>query len=312
VFNTQVDRELANPNGDVIKLLERFRQAHLDNLANTQLPITDPRHQPQILAEPEYQELMQNATSKLREWRLTEELTQSNARNAEEARYSQGDAFYTSQLLEGKLTIAGLDAGVKSGDLHPARATSLRSLMENSGSFKSDTHEIWKVKTDPNFLDMSQNDIANIPGVNFGDKVKLWNEVQQRRGSWEGTQSVKLAKGSILAALKIPPGTPMAMYSDAQRSAATNATQEFLQIMGGTDPAKRDSYAATAAQTVIRHEGQREASANAQVTLSYRQDFIKQYGPGSADDRSGTPEYQQDLQHYDQMLKQYQSQAKGE
>lgn len=304
VFQTQVDRELAKPDGDVITLLDRFREAHQQNLANT--------NEEPILSEPEFQKLMGDATTKIREQNLLVSMNKREGKTAEELKYEAGDKNYTSLLFKGQLTERLLDLGVTNGDLKPETARALRSQMLNGDQAKSDQAAVFKLHNDPNFLDFSVQDVANYPGnISWADRLKAVDEIQKRNNSWEGTQNVKQAKGQISAALKIPPGTPVASLSDEQRRSLTDATQEFIQALNATDPAKREGSAASIAQTVIKHAQQREAAADVTAYMRAKQAFITRSGPNGSDP-ANTKDFQDRLKHYDDLIKQAQSTAKGE
>lgn len=304
VFQTQVDRELTRPDGDVITLLDNFRKAHLANLGDSSAP--------PVLSEPEYQKLYADATTKVREYNLLVAMNKREGKTAEQVRFETGDTQYTSMFLQGKLTDRDLDAAVRGGDLKPERATALHGLLNNGGDpAKSDPASYSRAIHDPNFLDMTGDEIAGLSGVSRSDKLNLVREQQRRRDNWEGTQSVKDAKSSISAALKILPGTPSAAMSDAQRRSLTDANQEFTQLMNDTDPAKRDGAASSIARTVVKHAQQRESAADAEMYQRGKQSFIKQYGPGGAESLDEKT-YQQRLKQYDDNIGRAQAASKGE
>ena len=276
VFQTQVDKELARPDGDVVTLLDNFRKAHEANLKNTS--------EAPVLSEPEYQKLMGDATTKIREQNMLVAMNKREGKTAEQLRYEAADQQYTSMFYEGKLTIRAIDAGVRSGDLKPETSRTLYGLINGGGGpAKSDPAAYARAVHDPNFLDMTGDQIASLPGVSVSDKLALVKEQDRRTANWEGTQSVKQAKGAISAALKILPGTPSAALSDEQRRGLTDANQEFIQLMNKVDPAQRDSAATSVAQTVVQHAQQREAQADVQQLTNARQSAIRNHGPGSAD-----------------------------
>lgn len=303
VFQTQVDKELGKPDGDVVTLLDNFRKAHEANLANT-------KEEP-ILSEPEYQKLMGDATTKIREQNMLVAMNKREGKTAEQLRFEAGDQQYTSQLLQGKLTERALDTAVRSGDLKPETARALRGQMLNGDQGKSDPHAVYQAHNDPNFLDYTAQDITDLSGVNWTDKLKMIDEINKRNNSWEGTQAVKIAKGQISNALKIPAGTPTASLSDEQRKSLGDATQEFITLQQATDPAKRDGMAGANAQTAIKHAQQKDAAADVKGYTTARQNFITSHGPGSANP-ADEKTYDTRLKQYDDWIKQSQSAAKGE
>lgn len=297
VFQTQVDKELSKPDGDVITLLENFRKAHQDNLANT--------NEAPVLSEPEFQKLMGDATTKIREQNLLISMNKREGKTAEQLRLEAGDQQYTSLLFQGKLSDRLLDAGVRSGDLKPETARSLHTMLNGGmGPSKSDPASYARAVHDPNFLDMTGDELAALPGVSINDKLALVKEQDRRKANWEGTQSVKDAKNLLSNELKILPGTPSAALSDEQRKALGDANQEFIQLMNATDPAKRDGAAMSVARTVVQHAQQREHAGNATALSTGMQSFISTHGPASA-----AP---MDKAAYETRLKQYQDRIASE
>jgi hypothetical protein len=272
VFQTQIDRELANPNGDALGVLQRFREAHLANLANTKEPV--------VLPESEFQKLMADGTTKVREQNMMERQIKLNGNTAEQQRYKAGEQLYTSQLFEGKLTVQALDDAVRSGDLKPSVGRSLRTQML-SGNNKSVPQAKWNAYHDPRLLDMTNQDIANLPGLSWNDKLTLSQHAQKERDGWNGTQNVKLARQAISDALKIPRGAETATLTTDQLRGLQDANQEYTTLMQGTDPAKRDSMAATIAQQVIKGVHQKQAMNVVDTQQAALQSYIEEYGPGS-------------------------------
>jgi hypothetical protein len=306
VFQTQFDRELNGPDGALgaVKLLDNFQSAHLANLS-------DPNATP-ILSEPEYQKLYADGVTKLREYNLGIASLKRGDKTAEELRFEAGDKQYTSALLDGTLTERDLSAAVRSGDIRPERATSLRSqMLQGPGEIKSNPNALFKLHTDPNFLSMTPDEISQIPGISKADALKAVQEVDRRNNSWEGTQNVKNAKLAIGVALKITPGTPSAALSDEQRKAYSEATLDFVNRMNALPPAQRDSSAATVAQDVVKGENRKQAAAQVTDLTNAKQSYIQRSGPASNSPVS-EDEYNTRIKHYDQLIKQSQAAAKGE
>lgn len=304
VFSQQVDKELGKPDGDVVTLLDNFRQAHMSNLGN--------KNEVPILSEPEYQKLMADATTKVREQNLLISMNKREGRTAEQLRFEAGDQQYTSLLFQGKLTDRTLDAAVRSGDLKPETARSLHTMLNGGqGPTKSNAAAYSRVIQDPNFLDMSGQEIASLSDISMADKLSLVKEQDRRKANWEGTQSVKDAKGTISNALKILPGTPAAALSDEQRKSLGDANQEFIQLMNATDPAKRDGTATSVAQTVIKHAQQREHAANATAFTTGMQNFIQSHGPTSPAPTDKAT-YEARIKHYQDQIAAERAAAKGE
>lgn len=305
VFSTQVDRELAKPDGDVVTLLDNFRKAHIANASNP--------NEPPILSEPEFQKLMADATTKIREQNLLLAMNKREGKTAEQLRFEAGDQQYTSLLLSNQLTDKALDAAVRSGDLKPERATALHALMlGNTGRpTHTDAVSYARITRDPNFLDMSAEDLASHPGVSSTDLVNLVKEQDRRKAGWEGTQASKDAVRTITTELKLPTGAGAAMASDEQKKAAERAHNEYVQLMNDTDPARRDGAAMSVAQTVIKHAKQREAASDASMYEQGKQNYIKAHGPGSAEPAPDEA-FKTKLQQYDDNIARSKAAAKGE
>lgn len=303
-FQTQVDRELGRSDGDVITLLDNFRKAHEANLANT--------NEPPVLSEPEYQKLMADATTKIREQNLLISMNKREGRTAEQLKFEAGDQQYTSMFLQGQLTDKAIDGAVRSGDLKPETARALHNMINGGGGpSKSDPAAYARFAHDPDFLSKTPEEIAGAPGISVTDKLALVKEQERRKTNWEGTQSVKQAKTAISAALKILPGTPSAALSDDQRRALTDANQEFTQMMNDTDPAKRDGSASSIAQTVVKHAQQREHSANVSGLSTGLQNFIATHGPSSANPTDKAT-YETRLKWYQDRIAAERAAAKGD
>lgn len=307
VFQTQVDRELARPDGDVVTLLDNFRNAHEANLANT--------NEAPVLSEPEFQKLMADATTKIREQNLLVAMNKREGKTAEQLRYEAGDQQYTSMLFQGKLTDSALDGAVRAGDLKPETARSLHNmLLQGDQTPKSNPEALARLYNDPNFPDMTFADISKQVGphgLSWTDAGKAAELAEKKRDTWEGTQASKQAKGEISAALKIPPGTMMAALSDEQRKSLVNATQEWIGLQNATEPAKRDQQASANAQIAIQHAQRQQAAADVQMLTKARSGYMTAHGPGSAepvDDKV----LQGRLKQYDDQIAQRRAAAKGE
>lgn len=278
VFSTQVDRELARPDGDVVTLLNRFRQAHLDNL-------NDPTAPP-ILSEGEYQKLMQDATTKLREWRLTEQMEHAGMKTAEQLRFEASDKAYTAGVLQHQVSDSQLASAIRNGDLKPETGRALHGLLaQGDTNIKSNPQAIFKVKNDPQYLNLTANDVAALPGgpdgINFTDKLHMIDDIDKRNNNWEGEQAAKDAKAKISIALKVAPGA--LGVSDEQKKAVGDATQEFIGKINALPAAQRSTAYGTVAQDVIRGVQQKEAAEQIQNLTNFKQSALKNHGPGSAD-----------------------------
>lgn len=303
VFETQLDRELADPAGDPIGLIEKFRDMHMRNASNT--------NEPQVLSEPEFQQLMATAKQKIIQERQMTYFGKQQGDVEQELRYANGDRLYTAKLFDHTLTSQQLSQAVTNGDLKPEVARSLGSYLANTGGrpAKSAAGALDSLYRDPTFLDMTRDEILSHPGLSLADQNKALEEQRKQLAGWEGTANVKNAKAYIIDQVK-PHGIPWEMMDEDQKHAATNSWQEFLQQMQATDPAKRDSSAATIAQNVVKKFQQQQAVEAAGAAVSAKQSFIQRYGPGGPKAGGMSPDdYKTRLQQYDDQIKQYRAAA---
>ncbi|MDE2097055.1 MAG: hypothetical protein KGL39_07400 [Patescibacteria group bacterium] len=276
VFETQVDRELYMPGGDPIGLIARFRQAHLDNMSN--------KNEAPILSEEEFNRLMSNAKQKVLQQNMMEAYAKRQGKTEEELRFEAGDKEGTSRLLSNTLTVKWLDSAVRTGDLKPEVARTLRAalLSDATGApAKSDPAALYKLIHDPNFLDMDGRDIATFPGLSTQDRLAAVKEQDRRLASWENTQAVKNGRGLIDFNLKIAPGTSREMLSPEENKARDAAQQEYIRLMQAEDPAKRDSTANQHATEAVQHVQKQLAVDKIAALTKSRQTFIQNFGPGS-------------------------------
>lgn len=301
VFETQMDNELARPDGDPIGLLQRFTEAHQANLKNT--------GQPALLSDQEYQKLLRGGLTKIYEHNAAVAFSKKQSVTQEQLRRQAGEQEYTVKLLSGQLTMKALEAATANGDLKPSKALELRSALLRPNQGKSDPKALYEAYTNPENLDWSPADVLALQGINDTDKLKLVEHIQKQRDSWDGTQQSKHARQAINAALKIPPGTPYAALSDDQRTAALRAQQEYTNEMNAADPAHRVGLAGAIAQKVIAHVHQEQAAEDLKTWSSAKQNFIDTYGPHSTAPMDDS-RYEARLKYYDQQISQAQAAAK--
>ena len=110
---------------------------------------------------------------------------------------------------------------------------------------------------------------------------------------------------------KIPPGDHMDALDPEKAKAYTEAVQEYRHIVDATDPSKRTSSMATAAQTAIATIRRREATVEVTQIQNDMKLAMSSHGPGS-----GVPWSQEKLDKYmkdkQSAFKQAQATAKGD
>lgn len=306
VFESQFNQALSSDDGGVkaVALLDNFQKAHIENISDSTKPA--------ILSEPEYQKLYADGITKLREYNLAMSSIRRDGKSAEDLRFEAGDKQYTSMLLSHTLTDKDLDGATRSGDLKPEVARALHNqLLNGPTEVKTSPTTLFKLHTDPDFLNMTDGDLANYPGLAKKDALDASKEIARRNGSWEGTQSSKQAMGAISAALKIPAGTPAASLSDDERKALVNAQQDYIQRMNALEPAKRDGAAGTVAQEVIKASQQRQAASDARDFTAGKQSYIDRHGPQSnspVDEKT----FQDRMKYFDNQISSASARAKGQ
>jgi hypothetical protein len=304
VFSTQVDAELARPDGDPVQLLERFRQAHIANSEDTSSP--------QILSEPEFQKLMQDAKAKIQTQRLLDAYNKQSGRSAEELKFSAGDQQYTSMFLANKLTPKDLESAVRSGDLRPERATALNSLLANGPAAGGNAALYYKLHNSADVLDMTDAQISAYMGpggLNGKQADQLSQDIKRRNSTYEGTQQFKDGTATISLALKIPPGTPAAALSDDQRKAQAEAMQDYRQRIEALKPSERTGSMNKVAGEVVKDELKRQAAADVTRLQNGRIAIQQNYGPAS--DHPWSPEkMERQMKAIDAQIKAAQAQAK--
>lgn len=306
VFESQFNQALSSDDGGVkaVALLDNFQKAHISNISDkTAIP---------VLSEPEYQKLYADGITKLREYNLAMSSLRRDGKSAEDLKFEAGDKQYTSMLLSHTLTDKDLDGATRNGDLKPEVARALHNqLLNGPQEAKTSPDVLFHLHTDPNFLNMTDGDLAQYPGLGKKDALDASKEIARRNGSWEGTQSSKQAMGAISAALKIPAGTPSASLSDDERKGLVTAQQDYIQRMNALEPAKRDGMAGQVAQEVIKASQQRSAVSDVTAYTAGKQSFIDRHGPDS-NSPINKVDYERKLKFYDDQIKQSQAAAKGQ
>ena len=277
VFSTQVDNALAHPEqGDVVQLMERFRQSHIDNLSDV-AKSAEPGAQP-ILSQPEFDRLMSEAKQKVQQQRMLDYYAKAEGKTAEQLKYEAGDKDMTGRLLQGTLTVGALAGAVRNGDVTPEVARTLRNQILQGPVARSDPRAMLDAQNDPNHLDWTNDQIAALPDISNPDKIKLGQQFEKERRDWQGTPEAKQGTIAIAAALKIKPGVERAMLSEDQRNAQDAALQEYTARMNAMDPAKRRTSALSTAQDVVHGIQQKNIQSQISQLQSDRQSAATLFG----------------------------------
>lgn len=297
VFETQVDRELGRmsqssmvsggqaDSGDVVKLLDNFRAMHEKNSADT--------NQPQILSEPEFNQLMSNAKQKLQQENLLEQYNRRSSKSAEELKLENGDRTITVAMAtpnaDPTILRTMVQDMVHTGDLKPEVGRAVLSSLQRGADAAPNKEGLFRALNDPARFDWKPADIAakvNIGEMNWQQALELTQKIETQRQGWEGHAAIKDARASVTASLKLPPGITFETASDEQKKAITNAQVELTKQLNALPVDKRDGEASRIASNVALEIQAREADAKTAVYARQRGYLDKTYGPGGSSFRS--------------------------
>lgn len=274
VFSTTVDSTIAN-GGDIVGLMDNFRQMHLADLGDTTKPPT--------LSESEYQKLYADATTKVREYNMLVAYSKRDGRTAEELKFEAGGRQATVLALKGQLSRAALAGMVDRGEVKDSEARAITGLMDNANvQPKSDSRAILRVQTDPDFLDKTNAEIASTPGINSTDSLKLIDIRDKRKAGIEGTAQVRDAKAAIAAALNVK-GKNSAGLSDEERNAVATASVDLVTRLNKLPASEQVGSVARVAQEVIKDTRRQQAATDVNTLTMLRDSNIKAHSPGGGD-----------------------------
>lgn len=228
-------------------------------------------------------------------------------------RYELGDRTATAQLLSGTLTQKNLLDMVTSQNLKPETARTLLNELEKGDTAKDDQKAVFDVKTDPDFLNMTDQDIASKSGLTWKTKADLIEERNKLSLGWRGTQQAKEGSERIDRALGIVPGTPMQALSDDQKRQRQQALTTWYDQVDGLEPAQRQGQAISSAENVIGRFIRKSKAEDAQGMRSAKARYIQ-----SMQDAHGDPggygsklkeEYDQRVRRYDTNIQAFEAEA---
>jgi hypothetical protein len=301
VVETQFDRELAT--GDAAAYIENFRQQHL---ANTMNP-----NEPQVLSEPEYDQLMQNMKTQLSIKRSSLWYGKQEANAADDEKLKAGDKVYTAKLADGTLTARDIGPAILNHDLSPEVGRALLGYIERGPEPKSDPKALQAAYFNPHVLDWTSHEVALLSDVSSGDKIKLMSWIDQKNNSWEGTTEVRQGSQAIAAALKIQPGTNKMLLPDDAADRYAQAQNEYIQALAKLPPAERRAAAVSTAQLMITHANQRSFAQQADGKVRERDAWAAYYGPGGKE-QWAKPAFDARMKDYNDQIDMLRKQAKGQ
>jgi hypothetical protein len=313
VFETQLDRELGRmgetgDSGDVVKLLDNFRKAHEDNLA-------DPK-QPAALSEPEFNQLYQLGKTKLMQQNMQDMYNRRTMKTAAEQKLEDGDRTITVAMA----TPGGADPVkmrqmvqdmVHTGDLKPEVGRAVLGSIARGQDAPVNMKGMFDAENNPNRFDWKPADIASMVDrgdINYKQAIELTQKIETQRQGWEGHAPIRDARAFVTAALKLPSGIALETASDETKKSATNAQVELTRQLSALPVDKRDGEAPRIASNVALEMQARAAEAKAAALQNQRAYLDKTYGPGGTS-YTNDADYAARKAHLDEISKAAQAQA---
>ncbi len=297
VFETQVDRELGRmsqssivsggqaDSGDVVKLLDNFRAMHEKNSADT--------NNPQILSEPEFNQLMGNAKQKLQQENLLEQYNRRTAKSAEELKLENGDRTITVAMAtpnaDPSILRTMVQDMVHTGDLKPEVGRAVLNSIQRGPDAPVNKQGMFNAENDPARFDWKAADIAakvNRGEINWGQAIELTQKIEAQRQGWEGHAAIKDARAAVTAALKLPPGITFETATDEQKKSMTTAQVMLTQELNKLPVDKRDGEAPRIASNVSLEIQAKDVEAKAAIYARQRVYLEKTYAPGGSSFKS--------------------------
>jgi hypothetical protein len=279
VFETQVDRELAlmaqtGNAGDVVALLERFRDAHRTNLS-------DPNATP-ILSEPEFDKLMSSAKQKLQQERMTELYAKMGQKTAAELKLEAGDRLITVLMANhtpGPELERQVGSMVDSLDLKPEVGRAVLNSIQRGQDAPPDRKAQFYAENNPDRFNWNTADILHAVNGNAKQAMELADKIQKEKMGWEGHPAIKDARAFVASEMKLPSGIALETASDEEKLAATRAQVELTKQLNAIPEAERDKEAPRVSQNVVltmKAQDEDARAAQYQRVKSYNE---KTWGP---------------------------------
>ena len=312
VFSTNVDRSISDMaagkgSEGVVDLLENFRKAHEQNLA-------DPS-QPPVLSEDEYQKLMQGAKQKLQQENIIEAYSRKDSKTAEQLKFENGDRTITVAMStpDASPTILRqmVQDMVHTEDLKPEVGRAVLNSLQRGQDAPPNKRGLFDALNNPNRFDWKASDIAHLIDtgqVNAAQAIELTQKVETQRQGWEGHAAIKDAHAMLNAKLKLPSGIALETASDEQKKAASDASVEFTKQMNAIPVDKRDGEAPRVSNNValeIQAKNTEALAAAARNSLGW---LSKNYGHGGVNYQSDA-DYAVRMEKAQQRAKDLQAQA---
>ena len=247
VFDTQVDRELgkmadgSGQAGDVVNLVENFRRAHEENLANPD--------EPPVFSETEFNSLYGLAKQKIMQQKLLDMYTKNGQKTAQQLLWEQNDAQYTALAAVGHTDVTQVSRAIAHGDLEPEKGRAILGMLTKGQDAPPNKEQLFLAMHNPNRFDWSPQDIDKLP-INSQQKIELSKSIANEQNTWESHPAIKDADRHIDAELKMPAGGFDAM-SGEEKTAYIKAHDDFRKQLSALPVDQRDAQAPRVAQNVV-------------------------------------------------------------
>ena len=234
IFQTQLDRDLrrmrqTGDSGDVIKLMDDFRDRHLAN---------------PVFSEPEFNKIYSEARQKILQERQEDMLAKQGQKTAEQLRYEAGARKITVAMANntpGPVLQKMVADMVGSDDLHDPVGRAVLGSIQRGTDAPPDYKAMFYAENNPGRFDWTADDIANLQGLSYKQKIELTQKIESQRQGWEGHAAIKDARAVLNAALKLPSGIALETATDEQKKAAADSQVELTKQLSALNLTERDA-----------------------------------------------------------------------
>lgn len=287
--------ELNDINGDPIAMLET---------------VQDVVRQDQSLTPEEEAKLEESLFAELRDRNSLDSLRAAEARDAQEARYSEGDRAATEQLLSGDLTQRRLLTMIQADQLSPQTARTLLNELQSGSSAtpKSDPRELFRVET--NLMTTSEEDIVANQGLVWADRQRLILKRRDEAAGWKGTQAAREAFDRIDRALGIVPGINSKLLSEEEARSRDEALTELYNVIDALPEEERQGAVIAEAEKVIGSRIRAAAGQEAEQIRSRLEFYKRDKDPGRMNETQRA-EYDRQVLLYENRIRELEARAGG-
>lgn len=243
-FSQVLDDPYGNPAGFIMKLKEYNRTS-------------------EVLLPEEEDKLVGSLLSDLREHNALASAAQQQQADEARARYDAGEKEATEMLLSGRLSRRTLLEMVRNDELDPTVARTLNNELESGDASggRSDPQVLFSAKV--NLLKYSEQEIATMPGLSWGDRATLIMQRRNESTGWKSTQAAREGEDRIDRALRIPKGMMSGLLDPDTAKQRDLAQTEYYNRVEALPEDQREQAAIQVAEEVadkyIRESARKDA-----------------------------------------------------